>query len=102
MLSTYDDALVAVASVVAGADGLLFKGILADELCPAVRELGRGRSKPPRITAHAFDVAAFRVDPDDVPLLSLLCHGTPLDGDLSAAGITPRDSRLAAGRCWRA
>ena len=96
VLSTYDDALLAVASVVAGADGLMSKAILAEDLRPAVHELGRGRSKPSTITPHAFDVAAFRVDPDDVPLLSLLCHATPLTEICRLAGITP--ARLEARR----
>lgn len=96
VLSAYADALLAVVSVVAGADGLISKGALGDELCQAVRGLGRGGGEPLRITPHAFGVAAFQLDSDDVPLLSMLCHATPPNQIARLAGITP--ARLDARR----
>jgi DNA-binding NarL/FixJ family response regulator len=98
ILSAYADALLAVAGAVAGADGLISKGVLGDELCRAVRALARGHGDPLPITPHAFRLAASALDPDDARILALLCHATPPSQIAHLMGMTPArlDTRRGA------
>jgi DNA-binding NarL/FixJ family response regulator len=70
------DDLVGLAALVAGASGVVSKGQLGSELVEAVRAAARGGSVRPRITIDGLVEAAGKVDPDDIPILGMLVHGT--------------------------
>src|SRR3954449_276378 len=74
--TAYADDLVALAALVAGASSVVSKGRLGSELVNAVRAAARGGSVRPRITIDGLVEAAGRVDPDDIPILGMLVHGT--------------------------
>jgi two-component system response regulator DevR len=74
--TAFADDLVALAALVAGASGVVSKGRLGGELVSAVRAAARGGSMRPRVTIDGLVEAAGRVDPDDIPILGMLVHGT--------------------------
>jgi DNA-binding NarL/FixJ family response regulator len=74
--TAFADDLVAVAALVAGASAIVSKEQLGTELLHAVRAVARGGSMRPRITIDGLVEAAGRVDPDDIPILGMLVHGT--------------------------
>jgi two-component system, NarL family, response regulator DevR len=74
--TAFADDLVALAALVAGASAVVSKGHSGNELVAAVRAAARGGSARPRITIDGLVEAAGRVDPDDIPILGMLVHGT--------------------------
>jgi DNA-binding NarL/FixJ family response regulator len=74
--TAFADDHVALAALVAGASAVVSKGRLGSELVDAVRAAARGGSVRPRITIDGLVEAAGRVDPDDIPVLGMLVHGT--------------------------
>ena len=78
--SAYADASLAVASVVAGADGLANKATPARELFEVVRRVAAGERVLPRPSAEVMQEASSRLDDEDLPLLGLLMgRTTPAD-----------------------
>jgi DNA-binding NarL/FixJ family response regulator len=73
--SAYADARLAIAAVVAGADGLVSKAGIADELCQAIRGVARGSTVLPAIGPAALRAAADVLGPDDAAILGMLVHG---------------------------
>ena len=88
LYSAYADGPLAVAAVIAGADGVVHKSALADELCRAVRSVARGARAipPPSPTARA--TVAARLEPDDLPIVAMLLDGTDPDEIAEVLGIT--------------
>src|SRR4051812_49820285 len=74
--TAYVDDLVELAALVAGASAVVSKDRSGNELVDAVRAAARGRSVRPKITIDGLVEAAGRVDPDDIPILGMLVHGT--------------------------
>jgi NarL family two-component system response regulator LiaR len=74
--TAFADDLVALAALVAGASAVVSKGKLGNELVAAVRAAARGGNVRPRVTIDGLVEAAGRVDPDDIPVLGMLVHGT--------------------------
>jgi DNA-binding NarL/FixJ family response regulator len=74
--TAFADDLVAVAALVAGASAIVSKEQLGTELLRAVRAVARGGRMRPKITIDGLVEAAGRVDPDDIPILGMLVHGT--------------------------
>jgi two-component system response regulator DevR len=74
--TAFADDLVALAALVAGASAAVSKDRSGNELVNAVRAAARGGSARPRITIDGLVEAAGRVDPDDIPILGMLVHGT--------------------------
>jgi DNA-binding NarL/FixJ family response regulator len=74
--TAFADDLVALSALVAGASAVVGKGRLGAELADAVRTAARGGTARPRITIDGLVEAAGRVDPDDIPILGMLVHGT--------------------------
>ena len=64
-----------VATIVAGADGLLSKAALADELPIAIRRLCRGRKHFPAPPQPITAALRSRLEPDDQPIFSMLMRG---------------------------
>jgi DNA-binding NarL/FixJ family response regulator len=74
--TAFADDIVGLAALVAGASGVVSKGRLGSELVDAVRAAARGGTVRPRITIDGLVESAGRVDPDDMPILGMLVHGT--------------------------
>jgi two-component system, NarL family, response regulator DevR len=74
--TAYAEDVVSLGALVAGASAVVSKGKLGNELVEAVRVAARGGSVRPRITIDGLVEAAGRVDPDDIPILGMLVHGT--------------------------
>jgi DNA-binding NarL/FixJ family response regulator len=74
--TAFADDLVGLAALVAGASAVVSKGNSGNELVDAVRAAARRGSVRPRITIDGLVEAAGRVDPDDIPILGMLVHGT--------------------------
>jgi DNA-binding NarL/FixJ family response regulator len=89
--SAFADGTLAVLAPVAGADGLLGKHELGDELCRAIRRLARGQEHlpaPPRSIAH---VLGSRLEPHDQPIFKMLLHGVAREVIVERLGVTPQE-----------
>jgi DNA-binding NarL/FixJ family response regulator len=83
---------------VAGADGLVDKAAPPGELFEAIRLVARGGTALPPLTRRQLDVAAHRVEPDDLALLAMLVDRTsPAD----VAATLQIDRRRVAKRIER-
>lgn len=87
--SAFADTALAVAAIVAGADGLLPKATLGEELTIAVRRLVNGRQYFPAIPASTAAALAARLAPQDQAILSMLVHGVPAGEIASRLEMTP-------------
>jgi DNA-binding NarL/FixJ family response regulator len=89
LYSAYADGPLALAGVIAGADGVVHKAALATELCDAVRAVAAGRRAIPPVQPSAQAVVAARLDPADLPILAMLLDGTQPDEIASVLGMRP-------------
>jgi len=89
--TTFADDGVALASLVAGAAAVVAKGEPGTELADVVRAVARGGGVRPRVTIDGLVEAAGMVDPDDIPILSMLVHGTSPAGIGEALGVHERE-----------
>jgi DNA-binding NarL/FixJ family response regulator len=96
LYSAYADGPLALAGVIAGADGVVHKAALAGELCDTVRAVAAGRSAIPPTPPAAHAVVAARLDPNDLPILAMLLDGTEPDEIARVLGVRP--AWLAARR----
>lgn len=69
---------LAVAATVAGADGLVDKGVEVDALFDAIRAVGRGEQALPSLEPEMIARCTARLDPDDVSIFGMLMSGTAL------------------------
>jgi DNA-binding NarL/FixJ family response regulator len=74
--TAFVDDLVSLSALVAGAAAVVSKAGRGGELVGAVRAAARGGSVRPRISIDGLVEAAGKVDPDDIPILGMLVHGT--------------------------
>jgi DNA-binding NarL/FixJ family response regulator len=63
---------LAVSARVAGADGLVHKEAAPEQLFEALRLVARGESALPPLDREQLDLAAHRVEPEDLALLAML------------------------------
>ena len=84
IFSAFADTALAVAAIVTGADGLLPKAALAEELPIAIRRLFHGRQYFPAVPQSISDTLCSRLDPRDQAIFSMMVHG------LAAAEISSR------------
>ncbi|HET6869773.1 MAG TPA: response regulator transcription factor [Solirubrobacteraceae bacterium] len=73
--SAFADGALAVMALVAGADGLLGKHELADELCCAIRRLARGQHNLPAVSPSIAHVMRSQLEPQDQAIFGMLLHG---------------------------
>ena len=85
--SAYADSSLAIASVAAGADGILNKSAPATELFEAIRRVASGRKVLPPLPAKAVEEAVAKLDEKDGPILALLLEATALPDVADAMGI---------------
>jgi hypothetical protein len=87
--------LVAVAAIVAGPSGEVPAGGVDGVLAEAVRRAAQRGTAQSRITIDGLVEAAGKVNPDDVPILGMLVHGTSPADVIEVLRI---DERELAGR----
>ena len=76
LYSAYVDEELAIAARIAGAAGAVNKAEPLDHLLDALRALATGGTRFPPVAPHALRRCADRAEPDDLPFLSMLAHGT--------------------------
>jgi DNA-binding NarL/FixJ family response regulator len=81
---------LAVAATIAGADGLVDKGVEVDDLFDAIRAVGRGEQALPALEPEMVTRCTARLDPDDVPIFGMLMSGTPM---ADVADVLSSDAR---------
>lgn len=74
---------LAVAAKLAGADGMLDKGVEVDDLFDTVRAVGRGETALPPLAPEMIARCTARLDPDDVSIFGMVMSGTPT-GDIAS------------------
>lgn len=96
LYSAYVDEELAIAARVAGAAGALNKSEPLDELLDALRVAAAGGSRFPSVAPWALRRCADRLEPDDLPFLSMLAHGTNREEAADTLGVTREefDTRL--------
>ncbi|HEX4008440.1 MAG TPA: response regulator transcription factor [Solirubrobacteraceae bacterium] len=75
MYSAFSDHLLAAASVVAQADGLVSKTALGAELCDRIREVDRGATRLPPMPPSFADSMHRRLDQSEQAIYGLLLAG---------------------------
>lgn len=87
---------LAASCTIAGADALLSKGSLGDELCHAIRTVAGGRKLLPRVPAKMADVLRARLDDEERMIFGMVLAGVP-DAEIGRAlGLS--DGELAMRR----
>jgi DNA-binding NarL/FixJ family response regulator len=74
--SAYADERLLVLAMIAGADALVDKAADPEDLAAIVRALGRGERFEWRASPSALEAVGSRLDPEDLPVLGMLVHGT--------------------------
>lgn len=74
--SAYADERLTIPAMVAGADGVANKAAPAEELFEAVRIIAKGETLLPPVSRELMEVAASRLEPDDLPILGMIMDRT--------------------------
>jgi len=85
--SAFADDMLGLLAAVAGADGLVGKGSLADELCEALRAVARGESLLGPPSPATMQRAASALATEDLPIIGMLIHGTPAPEIAETLGV---------------
>jgi len=76
LYSAFADASMTVPAIVAGADGLVHKSALPQELFEAIRAVARGGGALPPVSPPLLEAAGLQLDADDLPILAMLLDRT--------------------------
>ena len=76
LYSGFADDSMTVPALVAGADGIVHKGVPARELFEAIRVVAGGGHALPPISQPLLHAAGEALDPEDLPVLAMLVDGT--------------------------
>jgi DNA-binding NarL/FixJ family response regulator len=87
--SAFADIALAVAAIVAGADGMLPKTALAEELPVAIRRLVDGHRYFPAIPASVTAALSSRLTPAEQSVFLMLVHGVPAPEIGARLGVAP-------------
>jgi DNA-binding NarL/FixJ family response regulator len=88
--SAFADAPLAALAVIAGADGMLGKHELGDELCNAIRRVARGQLHLPSIASPVSDAMRARLEPVNQAIFEMLLHGVAPPTIAERLSITPQ------------
>jgi DNA-binding NarL/FixJ family response regulator len=88
--SAFAEITLAIAAITAGADGLLSKSALADELPIAIRRLRHGRQHFPAVPQPVSAALASGLERRDRAIFSMLLHGVAADEICSRLTIGPQ------------
>jgi DNA-binding NarL/FixJ family response regulator len=75
VFSAYAGPALALPAALAGADGVLDKGVPARELFEAIRLVNSGERLVEPVSRAAMEEAEQRLDPEDLPLIGMLLDG---------------------------
>jgi DNA-binding NarL/FixJ family response regulator len=76
LYSAYAGAELAIPALLAGADGVIGKGIPALELFESIRRVAAGERVMPPVPRELYLDASSRVHPDDLPILGMVLDDT--------------------------
>jgi DNA-binding NarL/FixJ family response regulator len=89
--SAFSDHLLAAASIVARADGLVSKAALGAELCDRIREAAQGRAVLPLVPPAVADSLRYRLDPTEQAIYGMMSARTA-DPEIAATlGLTAEE-----------
>ena len=88
LYSAYAGGDLAIPAILAGADGVIDKGIPARELFEAIRTVADGGRVLPPVAAELRVHAVSRLEHDDLPILGMLLEGTPSADIAEVLGIS--------------
>jgi DNA-binding NarL/FixJ family response regulator len=91
LYSAFADSALAVTALIAGADGLLGKHEIGDELCRVIRRLARGHHHLPAVTASVAHVLRSRMKQRDQAIFGMLLHGVAPATIAERLGISPEE-----------
>jgi DNA-binding NarL/FixJ family response regulator len=94
--TAYADAALTAAAVVAGADAVVSKGTLGDEVTRTIRLLAHGRRAIPPLPRAAERSLRARLEPTEQAILGMLAAGITPSEVAETLGMTP--SRLESRR----
>ena len=77
LYSAFADASMTVPAIVAGADGVVHKGVPARELFEAIRQIAGGGDALPTVSPDLLEAAALSLEEADLPILGMLVDRTP-------------------------
>lgn len=98
LYSAFADASMTVPAIVAGADGIVNKGVPARELFEAIREVARGGDALPAISSEQLEAASLTLDQEDLPILGMLIDRTPPHDIADTLRLEPPALRRRIGR----
>ncbi len=75
LYSAFADGSLGALAAIAGADGLLGKHELGEELCRVIRRLDRGLQHLPAINSSVANMLRSRLEPRDQAIFGMLLHG---------------------------
>ena len=101
LYSAFADDTLTVPAFVAGADGILHKGGPARELFEGIRRVARGGDAMPPVSPPLLEAAGQALDPDDLPILSMLLDRTPSAEIASTLRLEAADLRDRVDRMLR-
>ena len=78
LYSAFADGSMTIPALVAGANGLLDKGVPARDLFAAIREVVSGGEALPAVSPEQLRAAGAALDDADLPILGMLVDRTPL------------------------
>jgi DNA-binding NarL/FixJ family response regulator len=87
--SAYADASMTIPAVLAGADGILHKGVPARELSEAIRATARRQRLLPTISEESLAAAVQGLETEDQPILGMMLAGTARHEVASTLRIAP-------------
>jgi DNA-binding NarL/FixJ family response regulator len=99
--SAFADEALAVAAIVAGADGLLSKRAVGAELCAVIRQLARGRPSLPVISPTVARAVGAQLAPREQAMLGMLLHRLPGPQIASALSIDEAELDRTRSRILR-
>ena len=82
LYSAFADASMTVPAIVAGADGLVHKGVRPQELFEVIRAVAAGGVVLPLVSPPLLEAAGLQLDADDLPILGMLLDRTA-PGDIA-------------------
>lgn len=97
LYSGYADGPLALAAVIAGADGVMHKAALAEDLCRAIRTVAGGGGAVPAISPASHAIVAEALEAEDLPILAMLVAGTE---PAEIAGVLGVETEWLAARRW--
>jgi DNA-binding NarL/FixJ family response regulator len=89
--SAFADLGLAVAALIAGADGLVGKHELGQEVCRAIRTVAGGQNRLPAIPASVVQAMRARLQPPDQAIFGMLVDGIDSNVIAECLGITRRE-----------